>query len=682
VALTTSQLAERADPPVTGGAADSGPPVTGGVADSLLSAAKGTLEMIAAGANIREVLASLCAAIDAQDDAMMSTILLADSDGQRLWPAAGPRVPAGWTEAITPLVIARDAGSCGAAAFLRERVIISDIVHDPRWSDVLPLQSRTVALAHGLRASWSEPLISQSGELLGTFAMYYPTRRTPSARELQLIEDAGRIATIAIESDRARAALKRAVLEVQASADRLRRDEQELRQITDAIPQTIIVLKPDGAVVYANQAILEFTGMTMEEVLAPGFRARLFHPEDVARVADGRRAGLAGNLPFENEQRARRHDGQYRWFLIRYNPLRDERGAVIRWYATGTDIDDRKRAEERILSENIVLREDADRASMFEEIVGSSAPLRRVLSQVARVAPTDSTVLITGETGTGKELVARAIHKRSSRASHAFIRVNCAAIPTSLIASELFGHEKGAFTGALQRRLGRFEAADRGTLFLDEIGDLPTEAQTALLRVLQEHEVERVGSNHPISVDVRVIAATNQDLDDAVASGTFRQDLYYRLDVFPIEVPPLRQRADDVPMLVAYLVERYAKKAGKRVRHIEKATIRRLQAYDWPGNVRELQNVIERAVVLCETDTFSVDESWLVRKPVRLATPGAPLRGTLVEREKEIIEAALADSHGRVSGPSGAAARLGIPRQTLDSKIRTLRIDKYRFRAS
>jgi formate hydrogenlyase transcriptional activator len=682
VALTTSQLAERADPPVTGGAADSGPPVTGGVADSLLSAAKGTLEMIAAGANIREVLASLCAAIDAQDDAMMSTILLADSDGQRLWPAAGPRVPAGWTEAITPLVIARDAGSCGAAAFLRERVIISDIVHDPRWSDVLPLQSRTVALAHGLRASWSEPLISQSGELLGTFAMYYPTRRTPSARELQLIEDAGRIATIAIESDRARAALKRAVLEVQASADRLRRDEQELRQITDAIPQTIIVLKPDGAVVYANQAILEFTGMTMEEVLAPGFRARLFHPEDVARVADGRRAGLAGNLPFENEQRARRHDGQYRWFLIRYNPLRDERGAVIRWYATGTDIDDRKRAEERILSENIVLREDADRASMFEEIVGSSAPLRRVLSQVARVAPTDSTVLITGETGTGKELVARAIHKRSSRASHAFIRVNCAAIPTSLIASELFGHEKGAFTGALQRRLGRFEAADRGTLFLDEIGDLPTEAQTALLRVLQEHEVERVGSNHPISVDVRVIAATNQDLDDAVASGTFRQDLYYRLDVFPIEVPPLRERADDVPMLVAYLVERYAKKAGKRVRHIEKATIRRLQAYDWPGNVRELQNVIERAVVLCETDTFSVDESWLVRKPVRLATPGAPLRGTLVEREKEIIEAALADSHGRVSGPSGAAARLGIPRQTLDSKIRTLRIDKYRFRAS
>ena len=467
-------------------------------ADSLLSAAKGTLELIAAGANIHEVLASLCEAIDTQDDAMMSTILLADPDGQRLWPAAGPRVPAGWTEAITPLAIARDTGSCGTAAFTRERVIVSDIASDSRWSGTPPSQARQVALAHGLRASWSEPLISKTGELLGTFAMYYPTRRYPSVREIQLIEDAGRIATIAIESDRARAALKEALLEVQASAERLQRDERELRQITDAIPQTIIVLKSDGAVLYANQAVLEFTGLTMEEVVAPGARARIFHPEDVARVADERRAGLSSALPFENEQRARRHDGQYRWFLIRYNPLLDERGAVIRWYATGTDIDDRKRAEDRILSENIVLREDADRASMFEEIVGSSAPLRRVLSQVARVAPTDSTVLITGETGTGKELVARAIHKRSSRASHAFIRVNCAAIPASLIASELFGHEKGAFTGALQRRLGRFEAADRGTIFLDEIGDLPAEAQTALLRVLQEREVERVGSNQAI----------------------------------------------------------------------------------------------------------------------------------------------------------------------------------------
>ncbi len=637
--------------------------------------------MIAGGASLGEILTSLCEAIDAQDSGMMSTVLLADPDGQHLRPAAGPRVPTGWTEAITPLEIGPNIGSCGTAAFERRRIIISDIASDARWSGAPSSQSREVALAYGLHASWSEPLISKAGELLGTFAMYYRERRSPNTRELQLITDAGHLAVIAIEGERSRAALTHALLEVQASAERLRRDEQELRQITDAIPQTIIVLSPDGAVLYANQAVLDLTGLTMEDVLAPGFRARIFHAEDVDRVAEGRRRGLSGAVPFENEQRARRHDGQYRWFLIRYNPLRDERGRVIRWYATGTDIDDRKRAEERIRSENIALREDADRASMFEEIIGSSAPLRRVLSQVAKVAPLDSTVLITGETGTGKELVARAIHRRSRRAAHAFIRVNCAAIPPSLIASELFGHEKGAFTGALQRRLGRFEAADGGTIFLDEIGDLPIEAQTALLRVLQEREVERVGSNRPIPVDVRVIAATNQQLDDAVERGTFRQDLYYRLDVFPIQIPPLRERADDIPMLVSYLVERYAKQAGKRIRRIEKATMHLLQAYDWPGNVRELQNVIERAIVLCDDETFSVDESWLVRKPARAATPSATLAGALVDGERAIIETALADSQGRVSGPSGAAAKLGIPRQTLDSKIRTLQIDKYRFRA-
>jgi PAS domain S-box-containing protein len=458
------------------------------------------------------------------------------------------------------------------------------------------------------------------------------------------------------------------------------RAEQELLRITDAIPHTIIVLGPDGAILYANQAVLDYTGSTMEEVLTPGFRARIFHAEDVAKVAEQRSQGLTGTMPFENEQRARRRDGQYRWFLIRYNPLLDEDGRVIRWYATGTDIDDRKRAEERTQGENLALREDADRTSMFEEIIGSSAPLRRVLSQIAKVAPTDSTVLITGETGTGKELVARAIHKRSKRAGRAFIRVNCAAIPPSLIASELFGHEKGAFTGALQRRLGRFEAADGGTIFLDEVGDLPAEAQIALLRVLQEREVERVGSNHPISVDVRVIAATNRDLEAIATHGTFRQDLYYRLNVFPVQVPPLRERVEDIPVLVAYLVERYAAKLGKRIRRIEKATMERLQMYDWPGNVRELQNVIERAVVLCEDETFSVDAAWLATKRERQAVPTTPLATTLVEREKSIIEAALADSHGRVSGPSGAAAKLGIPRQTLDSKIRALEIDKNRFR--
>jgi len=324
------------------------------------------------------------------------------------------------------------------------------------------------------------------------------------------------------------------------------------------------------------------------------------------------------------------------------------------------------------------LREDLDRASMFEEIVGSSAALQRVLTQVAKVAQTDATVLILGETGTGKELVARAIHKRSRRASGAFIRVNCAAIPPSLVASELFGHEKGAFTGAVQRRLGRFEAADGGTIFLDEIGELPPEAQVSLLRVLQEREIERVGSSHPIAVDVRVLAATNRDLEAAVERGTFREDLFYRLNVFPIRLPSLRERAEDIPILVEYLVDRFAKQTGKTIRNIEKQTLQRLTAYDWPGNVRELQNVIERAVVLSEGETFVIDESWLARKP-RTPSNGTALT-TLADGEKALIEAALKETHGRVAGPRGAAAKLGIPRQTLEWKIRNLQIDKLAFR--
>jgi len=454
----------------------------------------------------------------------------------------------------------------------------------------------------------------------------------------------------------------------------LKRAEAELRRIVDLIPQIIFVIRPDGVPLYANRVAHDYTGISAEELPRTGFGSRLSHPEDVERLRTIRQEFLRRGLPFELEGRMLGKDGGYRWFLLRYNALRDEQGNVVRWYVTATDIHDRKQAEEKIQSENLALREDIDRSSMFEEIVGSSTALRAVLAQVAKVAPTDSTVLILGETGTGKELIARAIHKRSSRSTRAFIRVNCAAIPASLIASELFGHEKGAFTGALQRRLGRFEAADGGTILLDEIGDLPAEMQIALLRVLQEREIERVGSSQSIAVDVRVLAATNSDLEAAVAAGTFRQDLYYRLNVFPMQVPPLRERADDIPMLVEYLIERYAKKAGKSIRTIKKHTLELFQAYDWPGNVRELQNVIERAVVLCEGETFSIDESWLKAKP---AASGP----TLAAGEKSLIEAALAASHGRISGLSGAAAKLGIPRQTLESKIKALRIDTLSFRA-
>ena len=456
--------------------------------------------------------------------------------------------------------------------------------------------------------------------------------------------------------------------------EKLQQSEQELRTITDAIRQVIVVLAPDGTTLYANSVACETTGLTLDEVLSEGFSVKVFHPDDVDRLR-ARQEGLSHGVPFELEMRARYKSGEYRWQLVQYNPLKDERGEIIRWYATATDINDQKRTEERLRNENLVLREEIDRSSMFEEIVGSSKPIHQLLKKVEKVAPSDSTVLILGDTGTGKELIARALHRRSKRANRAFVRVNCAAIPQSLIASELFGHEKGAFTGALQRRLGRFEAANGGTLFLDEIGELPMETQIALLRVIQEREFERVGSNHPISVDVRLIAATNRDLPAAVAQGTFRQDLFFRLNVFPIAVPSLRERSDDIPLLVEYFVGRYAKEAGKNIRQIGKHTLEQLQSYHWPGNIRELQNVVERAVILSETETFDVDESWLNTE----STIPSQHEGlsALDDREVEMIEAALAETHGRISGPSGAAAKLGIPRQTLESKIRRLGLDKY-----
>jgi formate hydrogenlyase transcriptional activator len=315
---------------------------------------------------------------------------------------------------------------------------------------------------------------------------------------------------------------------------------------------------------------------------------------------------------------------------------------------------------------------------MFEEIVGTSSTLQPVIARLTKVARTDSTVLITGETGTGKELVARAIHRRSPRSARSFVSVNCAAVPRELIASELFGHEKGAFTGATQRRLGRFELAHGGTIFLDEVGELPMETQVALLRVLQEREFERVGGTTSIRVDVRVVTATNRDLQAAIEAGIFRSDLFYRLNVFPIAVPALRERADDIPLLVEYFIDRFARKAGKTIRRVNKRMLDRLQSYPWPGNVRELQNVIERSLIVCDTDEFTVDESWL--STVAVVESSHALSSTLAGHEKAIIEDALRASGGRVFGPSGAAARLGIARSTLESKIRALGIDKNRFR--
>jgi len=471
------------------------------------------------------------------------------------------------------------------------------------------------------------------------------------------------------------------VTERKAAEEQIREQEMELRQMLDLAPQQVAVFAPGGERLYANRVALDYLGVSLEEWRKKSVRGEFFHPDDRERAAraysDSTRSG---GTAYELELRVQGADGSYRWFLARFNPLRDEQGQIKRWYAAVADIEDRKRAEEKLQLENAALREEIDQTSMFEEIVGTSPALQTVLSRISKVAPSDSTVLITGETGTGKELVARAIHRRSQRSGRAFVSVNCAAIPRDLIASELFGHEKGAFTGAIQRRLGRFELAEGGTIFLDEIGELPAETQIALLRVLQEREFERVGGTKVIRADVRVIAATNRDLQASIDAGTFRNDLYYRLNVFPIEVPPLRKRKEDIPLLVAYFIDRYGSTVGKKIRGTDGATLDRLLAYTWPGNVRELQNVIERSIILCETDKFTVDESWLPRRLDETDQVSRALFKIPASEEKKTIEAALAEAQGRVSGPSGAAAKLGIPPSTLDSKIKALKINKHRFK--
>ena len=605
----------------------------------------------------------------------------------------------------------------------------------------------------------------------------------------------------------------------------LRQSERHLRDVIETIPATAWTGLPDGSNDFVNQRWQEYTGLSLQDTAGAGWKAAV-HPADLATHVERWRASLASGKPFEHEARLRRaSDGQYRWFLHRGVPLRNEQGEIVKWYGTAVDIEDQKRTEEalrrsegylaeaqrltragswawnvatrrsvhwsrehyrlfgfdpeagipsdetffqrlypedrervvetferailgdrsefdvvyrillptgatryirsvghpvfdqagelveyvgtaidvteqhearaaletafaeikalkdRLYEENVLLKEEVDKVSMFEEIVGESPALRNVLARVAKVAPTESTVLITGETGTGKELIARAIHKRSQRAARAFVSVNCAAVPSSLIASELFGHEKGAFTGATQRRLGRFELAEGGTIFLDEIGELPQETQIALLRVLQEREFERVGGSKVIRANVRVIAATNRDLQASIATGAFRSDLYYRLNVFPIEMPSLRERREDIPLLVEYFIDRYARKTGKKIQTIGRTTLDRLKSYDWPGNIRELQNIVERSVIVCDDQNFAVDESWLSRGDEERDQTSGPIFKMPPSQEKKAIEFALAEARGRVSGPSGAAARLGIPPSTLDSKIKALKINKHRFRS-
>ncbi len=452
-----------------------------------------------------------------------------------------------------------------------------------------------------------------------------------------------------------------------------------------------VTVSPEGLLMYSIEP--------EDDASSADFYFRRMHPEDRPGVERAYASALLRKTDFEADFRLVLPDGTIKNTRSIGHPILDERGDVVEFVGASIDVTEHhraradlekafeeiKRLRDQLHDENVVLREQIDQAFMFEEIVGTSSALQGVLSRLMKVAPTDSTVLISGETGTGKELVARAIHKRSRRSQRAFVSVNCAALAPSLISSELFGHEKGAFTGAMQRRLGRFELANGGTIFLDEIGELPADTQVALLRVLQEREFERVGGTQPVKIDVRVIAATNRDLEAAVANGTFRQDLHYRLNVFPIQVPPLRERQDDVLMLLEYFVHRFAQKMGKHFAKIDKRTVELFRSYPWPGNIRELQNVVERSVIVSSDGVFCVDEAWLSRDSRQVGLPQEPVSADATEdasRERQIIEDALAASRGRVSGANGAAARLRLPPSTLENRIKKLRIRKSHFKLS
>ncbi len=770
--------------------------------ECLLAGENLVLEMTARGGSLESILEALCRVVEQTASGCLCSVLLIDASGLKIQQAVAPSLPSSYNDQFPGIPVDQERGPCAEAARRKTQVIVSDVASETRWDTY---GWRTSALAHGLKACWSTVILASNGLVLGTFAIYWREPRRPSEQDQKIIEQITHLAAVAIERKRNEAALQgseerfrqivdtipgfvftlsaagkvellnRQALEYfgttieewknspdfshvhpddlprvmdayrgwletgqphdlelrqrradgvyrwfqsralpardmegrvtgwyilltdiddrKRAEDALRSNEQSLRQIIDSIPGFVSTLSAAGEVELVNRQILEYFANTTEEWKnSPNFDA--VHPDDLPGMIDSWRHAIKTGQPPDLEIRSRRADGLYRWFHVRGRPQRDAEGRIVRWYTLATDIDERKRAEselekafeeikrlkDRLHDENVVLREQIDQVFMFEEIVGSSPALKTVLSGIVKVAPTDSTVLITGETGTGKELIARAIHKGSQRADHAFVSVNCAAIPSALIASELFGHEKGAFTGALQQRQGRFELAHYGTIFLDEIGELPAETQIALLRVLQERQFERVGGNRIISTDVRIVAATNRDLVAAIASGTFRADLFYRLNVFPIHVPPLRDRREDIPMLVEYFVKRYAETARKQISKIDKHTLKLCQSYDWPGNIRELQNIIERSVILCTGDIFSIDEAWLSsQNPSRRKSSGA-LTQNLHSYEKELVEAALAESNGKVAGPNGAAAKLGIPPSTLHLKIKQLKIKKRTLR--
>jgi formate hydrogenlyase transcriptional activator len=673
--------------------------------DSVLNLQK----LIFAGSPLSEVLTNIAQLVESQAEGMSCTIWLPDEDGKELHCAAAPNLP-GFSAQVGTMAVGPKGGSCGTAVYRKEPVYVTDVLTDPIWDDY-----RERLLPYGIRSVWSRPLFTSEGKALGTFSINYREPRRPSANDLQLIENASHITGIAIERHMNEQALQherdrlRLLLEITSSVT----SRLDLRQMVEALSTNLFrvmqcdvsaLLLPDsdsvalrvtilhnpdargpfreGSLVPMNCSISGQVLRTAKSIRIDSFEQVRENPEIYGNpdgqllyervIEEGLRTGCY--LPLIGRDRvvgvlmlSRRSDNNFKKddVLLLEQVACQVAIAVENTleYEKATKDRDKETKQRRYLEEEI--------RTELGEIVGESPALRTALSLVSVVAPTDSGVLILGETGTGKELVARAIHKLGNRGEKAFVKLNCAAIPLGLLESELFGHEKGAFTGAIAQKTGRFELADKGTLFLDEVGDIPLELQAKLLRVLQEQEFERLGSNRTHKVDVRLIAATHRDLPAMVKQGTFREDLYYRLKVFPIQVPALRQRTEDIPRLVRHFMALYAQRMNKRIDTIPAETMDALLRYPWPGNVRELQNFIERAVILSPQSTLRAPTSEL--EPFQpYKEPNAPMHG-LAQVERDHILRALGASNWVISG---AAARLGMKRTSLVYRMKKLRIHR------
>ena len=670
------------------------------------------LKLILAGSELSELLTIIAELVESQGSGALCTIWLPHADGKHLYCATAPSLP-GFAEASGLTLIGPKGASCGTAVYRREPVYVADIGSEPSWDDY-----RDRIQSYGIRAVWSRPLFTREGQVLGTFAILYPEVRNPGAVDLQLIESASQLAGIAIERH--------------FHAEALRRERDRLRLLLEVTNSTTSKLDLPGLVEALSTNLLSVTHCDFCALLLPDADSgelrmtTLYNPEGRGSFSDGTIIPTHGSIcgkAFRTGKTQHYHN---------IEELRDDpeslgtsvgrlfyQSVLAEGLVSGCDLPllgrngvvgvlaALKRSERAFEKEDVSFLEkvagqvaiavenaleyekavrdrdkEAEQRLYLEEeiraqsgaIVGESPALKAALHLVSIVAPTDSSVLISGETGTGKELIARAIHDRSARRERAFVKLNCAAIPLGLLESELFGHERGAFTGAIAQKVGRFELADKGTLFLDEVGDIPLELQAKLLRVLQEQEFERLGSNRTHKVDVRLVAATHRDLASMVKQSTFREDLYYRLKVFPIGVPALRQRAEDIPKLVRHFTELYARRMNRRIAEIPSETMDALVRYRWPGNVRELQNFIERAVIL---SPHSVLRAPISELETFTARPAANVSMTSLEEvERDHIVRALEASNWVVGGRNGAAARLGMKRTSLVYRMRKLRINR------